>query len=282
MTWLQTILLGIVEGITEFLPISSTGHMIIASSIMGINEDSFTKLFEVCIQFGAILSVVVLYWKKFFDFSRWQFYMKLLAAFIPAAIFGALFAKKIDALLESSVTVAWSFLTGGIILLFIDQLFKKSEIIKDEEISYPKAFIIGCFQVLAMIPGVSRSAATIVGGLQQKLTRKLAAEFSFFLAVPTMAAATVKKLWDFHKEGISFQSGQIDMLIMGNVIAFIVAMVAIKTFIGYVQKHTFRAFGIYRIVAALAIFGLMYAGIIKSEKSEKPADAKQATEQQLK
>lgn len=271
MTWLQTILLGIVEGITEFLPISSTGHMIIASSIMGINEDSFTKLFEVCIQFGAILSVVVLYWKKFFDLSRFQFYIKLVAAFIPAAIFGALFSKKIDALLESSVTVAWSFLVGGIVLLFIDKLFKKSEINKDEEISYPKAFLIGCFQVVAMIPGVSRSAATIVGGLQQKLNRKLAAEFSFFLAVPTMAAATVKKLWDFHKAGITFQEGQMGMLIAGNIIAFIVAMFAIKTFIGYVQKHSFRAFGIYRIIAALAIFGLIYGGVIKNEAKEKPA-----------
>jgi undecaprenyl-diphosphatase len=282
MTWLQTIVLGIVEGITEFLPISSTGHMIIASSIMGINEDSFTKLFEVCIQFGAILSVVVLYWKKFIDFSRIQFYLKLVAAFIPAAIIGGLFAKKIDALLESSMVVGVSFFVGGIILLFIDQLFQKSEIKKDEEISYTKAFIIGCFQVLAMIPGVSRSAATIVGGLQQRLTSKLAAEFSFFLAVPTMAAATVKKLWDFHKAGISFQPGQIDMLIMGNVIAFIVAMIAIKTFIGYVQKHTFRAFGIYRIIAGLAIFGLMYAGIIKNEKTTKQPAAMQQLEQPAK
>ncbi len=282
MTWLQTILLGIVEGITEFLPISSTGHMIIASSIMGINEDSFTKLFEVCIQFGAILSVVVLYWKRFFDFSRFQFYLKLVAAIIPAAIFGALFSKKIDALLESSLTVGVTFFIGGIILVFVDQFFKKSEIDKVEEISYPKAFIIGCFQVIAMIPGVSRSAATIVGGLQQKLTRKLAAEFSFFLAVPTMAAATVKKLWDFHKAGISFQEGQVGMLIAGNIIAFIVALIAIKTFIGYVQKHTFRAFGIYRILAGLAIFGMIYAGVIKSGKTENTTEAKPATEQQLK
>ncbi len=266
MTWLQTIILGIVEGITEFLPISSTGHMIIVSSIMGINEEAFTKLFEVCIQFGAILSVVVLYWKKFFDFSRWQFYVKLIAAFIPAAIFGALLSKKIDALLESSLTVGISMFVGGIILLFIDDLFNQPQIDDDKEISYPKAFIIGCFQVIAMIPGVSRSAATIVGGLQQKLTRRLAAEFSFFLAVPTMFAATVKKLWDYKKQGLTLHSSDMTMLIAGNIIAFIVAMFAIRTFIKYVQKHNFKAFGIYRIIAGMAIFGLLYAGIIKSGK----------------
>jgi undecaprenyl-diphosphatase len=268
MNWMQVVILGIVEGISEFLPISSTGHMIIASSIMGINEEAFTKLFEVVIQFGAILSVVVLYWRKFFDFSRWQFYMKLVVAFIPAAIFGALFSKKIDALLESSLTVGFSFLIGGIVLLFIDNVFKQGRIDSDKDISYPKALIIGCFQVIAMIPGVSRSAATIVGGLQQKLTRKLAAEFSFFLAVPTMAAATVKKLWDFHKEGFTFQQGQVSMLIAGNIIAFIVALVAIKSFITYVQRHSFRAFGIYRIIAGIAVFVMLGMGIIKSGKEE--------------
>ena len=271
MTWIQVVILGIVEGLSEFLPISSTGHMIIASSIMGINEQAFTKLFEVVIQFGAILSVVALYWRKFFDFARWQFYMKLVAAFIPAAIFGALFSKKIDALLESSMTVGVSFLVGGIVLLFIDSVFKKGTIEDDKDISYPKAFFIGCFQVIAMIPGVSRSAATIVGGLQQKLTRKLAAEFSFFLAVPTMAAATTKKLWDFHKEGLHFEQGQMSMLLVGNVIAFIVAFIAIKTFITYVQKHTFRAFGIYRIIAGISVFVMIYMGIIKKPSAEGPA-----------
>jgi len=272
MTWIQLVILSIVEGISEFLPISSTGHMIIASSIMGINEDSFTKLFEICVQFGAILSVVVLYWKKFFDFSRWQFYTKLIAAFIPAAIMGALFSKKIDALLESSLTVGITFLVGGVVLLFIDSLIKKGTIDNDKDISYPKAFTIGCFQVLAMIPGISRSASTIVGGLFQKLTRKEAAEFSFFLAVPTMAAATVKKLWDFHKEGIAFQPGQMTMLLVGNVIAFIVALIAVKTFIGYVQKHSFRAFGVYRIIAGLAVFALIYTGVIK-KKPQTPEGA---------
>lgn len=266
------LILGIVEGISEFLPISSTGHMIIASSIMGIHEQAFTKLFEVCIQLGAILSVVVLYRKQFFDFSRGQFYLKLVMAFIPAAIFGALFSKKIDALLESSLTVGITFFVGGIILLFIDNLFKNGTIESETKMSNSKAFVVGCFQVLAMIPGVSRSAATIVGGLQQKLTRKFAAEFSFFLAVPTMAAATAKKLWDFKKEGLHFEHGQMAMLLAGNVIAFIVALIAIKTFITYVQKHSFRAFGIYRIVAGLAVFALIYTGVIHSSKdTEKPA-----------
>ena len=267
MTWIQVVILGIVEGISEFLPISSTGHMIIASSIMGINEEAFTKLFEVVIQFGAILSVVALYWRKFFDFARWQFYTKLVAAIIPAAICGALFSKKIDALLESSMTVGVSFLVGGIVLLFIDSFFKNGTIDNDKDISYPKAFLIGCFQVLAMIPGVSRSASTIVGGLFQKLTRKEAAEFSFFLAVPTMAAASAKKLWDFHKEHFVFQPGQVSMLIVGNIIAFIVALIAVKTFITYVQKHSFRAFGVYRVIAGIAVLVMIYVGVIKKPET---------------
>jgi undecaprenyl-diphosphatase len=240
MTWLQAIIIAIVEGITEFLPISSTGHMIITSSIMGIEKNDFVKLYEVCIQLGAILSVVVLYWKKFLDFSRLAFYIKLIVAFIPAAIVGALFSKKIDALLESPMTVAWAFIIGGIVLLFIDKVFGRLHIDRVEEVSFPKSFIIGCFQVLAMIPGVSRSAATIVGGMQQKLTRRLAAEFSFFLAVPTMFAATAKKLWDFRKEGYHFESAQMPMLIVGNIIAFLVALLAIRTFIRYLQRHDFR------------------------------------------
>jgi len=263
MQWFEVIILSIVEGITEFLPISSTGHMIIASSIMGIENDKFVKLFEVCIQLGAILSVVVLYWRKFFDLSRLTFYIKLVCAFIPAAIFGALFSKKIDMMLESPVTVAVSFIAGGIILVFIDQLFKRLVIDRDENISYPKAFIIGCFQVIAMIPGVSRSAATIVGGMSQKLTRKLAAEFSFFLAVPTMMAATAKKLWDFRHEGYHFQNQEIPMLLVGNVIAFIVAMFAIRSFIQYLQRHSFRAFGIYRIIAGVCILILIWQKVIQ-------------------
>ncbi len=263
MTWLQTILLAIVEGITEFIPVSSTGHMIITSTLLGINEQPFTKLFEVCIQFGAILSVVVLYWKKFFDFSRWQFYLKLFVAFVPAIIMGVLFSKKIDALLESSLTVGIMLLIGGIILLFIDNFFKFPSIQDDREINYKNAFVIGWFQTLAMIPGVSRSAAALIGGLQQKLTRKLAAEFSFFLAVPTMFAATVKKLYDYHQEGFTLQGHDLLILFTGNLIAFIVAMIAIRTFITYLQKHSLRMFGYYRIIAGIFIIALICFKIIK-------------------
>src|ERR1043165_621112 len=262
MTWIKAIIIAVVEGITEFLPISSTGHMIITSSIMGIEKNDFVKLYEVCIQLGAILSVVVLYWRKFFDFSRLNFYLKLIIAFIAAAIFGALFAKKIDALLESPMTVAWAFIIGGIVLLFIDKVFNRLSIDRMEDVSFPKSFFIGCFQVLAMIPGVSRSAATIVGGMQQKLTRRLAAEFSFFLAVPTMMAATAKKLWDFKKGGYHFEAQQLPMLLVGNVIAFIVAKVAIRTFIQYLQRHDFKVFGVYRIIAGLAILAMIWASVI--------------------
>lgn len=262
MTWLQTIILAIIEGVTEFIPVSSTGHLIIASSIMGIDEQAFTKLFEVCIQFGAILSVVVLYWKKFFDFRRWQFYCKLFVAFIPAVIMGVLFAKKIDVLLESSLTVGIMLFAGGIVLLFIDRLVKHSQIDDDKQITYKSAFIIGWFQTLAMIPGVSRSAAALIGGLQQKLTRKLAAEFSFFLAVPTMFAATVKKGYDYYKEGFALEPSDWTKLIAGNIIAFIVAMIVIKAFITYIQKHSFQSFGIYRIIAGAVIITLIYFGII--------------------
>lgn len=262
MTWLQTILLAIVEGITEFIPVSSTGHLIITSSLLGISDQAFTKLFEVCIQLGAILSVVVLYRKKFFDFSRWRFYLKLLAAFIPAIIMGLLFAKKIDALLESSLIVGMMLLLGGIILLFIDQLFTRQVIDEDKDMNYRNAFIIGWFQTLALIPGVSRSAAALIGGLQQKLTRKLAAEFSFFLAVPTMFAATVKKLYDYYKDGFTLNHHDLILLITGNMIAFLVAMIAIRTFIKYLQKHSLRAFGVYRIIAGLLILLLVYFKII--------------------
>lgn len=262
MTWLQTILLAIVEGITEFIPVSSTGHLIVTSAVMGINKQPFTKLFEVCIQFGAILSVVVLYWKKFFDFSRWQFYLKLFVAFIPAIIMGVLFSKKIDALLESTLIVGIMLLVGGIILLFIDNIFKYPSIEKDNEMTYKNAFVIGWFQTLAMIPGVSRSAAALIGGLQQKLTRKLAAEFSFFLAVPTMFAATVKKLYDYHTEGFIWNNHDLIVLLVGNMIAFLVAMIAIRTFITFLQKHSLRVFGFYRIIAGIIIIALFYFKII--------------------
>ncbi|GAA4464516.1 undecaprenyl-diphosphate phosphatase [Nemorincola caseinilytica] len=272
MTWLDTIILSIVEGVTEFLPISSTGHMIITDAIMNHgktpteSEREFARLFEVCIQLGAILSVVTLYWRKFFDIKRLDLYFKLIVAVFPALAFGFLFSKKIDELLESPATVAVALLLGGIVLLFVDNLFSaKNRIENDGELSYKKGFMIGMWQVLAMIPGTSRSAATIIGGMQQGLTRRFAAEFSFFLAVPTMMAATGYKLLKATKEHPELlkDKDNLAMLGVGNIIAFVVALVAIKTFIGFLQKNSLRAFGVYRIVAAIIIFGLMYAGYIK-------------------
>jgi undecaprenyl-diphosphatase len=270
MTWIDTIILSIVEGITEFLPISSTGHMIIASSILGISNDDFTKLFEICVQLGAILSVVVLYWKKFFDVNRLNFYFKLIIAVFPALVFGFLFSKKIDQFLESPLTVACTLLVGGIILLFVDNLFGRNTIDHEENLSLKKSFVIGMWQVIAMIPGTSRSAATIVGGMQQRLTRRFAAEFSFFLAVPTMVAATGYKLLKAYKEqpGILKDKHNLAMLGVGNIIAFFVAMIAIKTFIHFLQKNSLRSFGIYRILAGVLIFFLIYKGTIKDEPKE--------------
>ena len=258
MTIVEAIILAIIEGITEFLPISSTGHMIIGSSVMGIADKPFTKMFTVAIQFGAILSVVVLYWRRFFQ--SFEFYFKLLVAFIPAAVVGLLFKDYIDALLERVDVVGYMLLIGGIFFLFMDRIFK-SENQHAEDVSYPKAFKIGCFQVIAMIPGVSRSAATIIGGLSQKLTKRAAAEFSFFLAVPTMFAATVLSMFKFYKDGGSFGSDEITALAIGNVVAFIVAMIAIKSFITYLTRHGFAIFGYYRIVAGIVILVLYYLGI---------------------
>lgn len=260
MTTLQSVLLGIVEGITEYLPISSTGHMILAGYFMGIQEDAFTKLFEVCIQLGAILSVVVLYWKKFFDFRKWQFYVKLIIAVVPALLLGFLFNDAIEALLESPLMVSIMLIIGGIILLFIDKVFRNPAIENEQDIQPKNALIIGLWQCLAMIPGVSRSASSIIGGMQQKLTRSAAAEFSFFLAVPTMAAATgyslILKKWDVagtDMKGYEMLKQGDNLMIfgIGALVSFVVAMIAIKTFISFLQKHGFRAFGIYRIIAGI-------------------------------
>jgi undecaprenyl-diphosphatase len=265
MNWIDAVILSIVEGITEFLPISSTGHMIIASSILGIGNDEFTKLFEICIQLGAILSVVVLYWKRFFDLSRMDFYLKLVLAVFPALAFGFLFSKKIDQFLESPFTVAMSLLIGGIVLLFIDNLFKDNTIDNEGELGYKRSFMIGMWQVIAMIPGTSRAAATIVGGMQQKLTRRFAAEFSFFLAVPTMVAATGYKLMKALKEQPEMLKNKQNLALLGvgNIIAFVVAMIAVKTFIHFLQRSGLKAFGVYRIIAAAVIFTMMYMGIVK-------------------
>lgn len=253
MNTLQAIVLAIIEGITEFLPVSSTGHMIIASSFYGIEHEEFTKLFTIVIQLGAILSVLVLYFKRFFQ--SLDFYFKLLVAFMPAVVFGLLFSKKIDALLENPLTVAISLLIGGIILLKVDDWFNNSE---DTEITYGRALKIGFFQCFAMIPGVSRSGASIVGGMSQKLSRTAAAEFSFFLAVPTMLGATVKKCYDFYKDGYVLTEDQINILFIGNIVAFIVAMLAIKSFIGFLSKKGFKVFGYYRIAAGLILLIIHY------------------------
>jgi undecaprenyl-diphosphatase len=258
MNFFQAFILALIEGLTEFLPVSSTGHMIIGSSVMGIQSDPFVKLFTICIQLGAILSVVVLYFKRFF--KSINFYYKLVVAFIPAAIFGFLLSDKVDQMLESPLTVGVSLVIGGIILLFVDKWFKNASIQTEEEINYLTALKIGFFQCIAMIPGVSRSGATIVGGMSQNLTRKAAAEFSFFLAVPTMFAATGKKLLDFYQEGHVITSDQLQVLAFGNIVAFIVALLAIKSFIGYLNKNGFKVFGWYRIIVGGIIIVLLLSG----------------------
>lgn len=259
MNYLQALILAIIEGLTEFLPVSSTGHMVIASSFMGIGKDEFVKLFEVAIQLGAILAVVVLYWKKFFDFSKWQFYIKLIIAVIPALFFGFLLNDFIDNTLGNPIFIAVVLLLGGIVLLFIDKVFKNQTINHESEITNLTAFKIGCFQVLAVtFPGLSRSAATIIGGMQQKLTRHAAAEFSFFLAVPTMCAATGYKLLKGHE---LLNAENIKLLLFGNVIAFIVAIIAIKSFIGFLSKHGFRIFGWYRIIIGVLLLVLYFSGV---------------------
>ncbi len=288
MSIIEAVIIAIVEGLTEFLPVSSTGHMIITSSLLGIGENDFTKVFEVAIQLGAILAVVVLYWKKFFDFTRWQFYAKLIVGVIPALFFGFLFGDAIDAMLESPLTVAVSLLLGGIVLLFVDKWFNqptkqpsdilglevtKAEWVEaDEKLTYKKSFLIGMWQVLAMVPGVSRSAASIIGGMQQKLTRNFAAEFSFFLAVPTMFAASAYSLFlkKWSGSGVAKKGYELIMesqqnlyaFIIGNVVAFIVAILAIRFFINYLKQYGFRVFGIYRIIVGIILLVLIFTGYL--------------------
>jgi undecaprenyl-diphosphatase len=263
MDTIQSIIIGIVEGLTEFLPVSSTGHMIITEKLLNITEDDFSKVFTIAIQLGAILAVVVLYRKKFFDFKNRQFYAKIALGVVPALILGFLFSEKIDALLESSTTVAVSLLAGGIILLFIDNNFKDHTIDKEEDITFLKSFMIGIWQCMAMIPGISRSAASIIGGMQQKLTRSVAAEFSFFLAVPTMLAATGYKLIKYYQDHGGFSSNEIKQLAIGNVVAFVVAVLAIKFFIGFLKKHGFKIWGYYRIIVGVILLILIYTGYVK-------------------
>lgn len=272
---LQTIIIAIVEGLTEFLPVSSTGHMIIAQNVLGVESTEFVKAFTFIIQFGAILSVVCLYWKRFFRLNhtpapegasslkrflhKYDFYWKLLVAFIPAAVLGLLFSDLIDAMLESVIVVAVMLIVGGVFMLFCDKLFGNGS--EKTELTEKRAFYIGLFQCISMIPGVSRSMATIVGGMAQKLTRKAAAEFSFFLAVPTMFAATVYKMLKlFMDSGTEIITANMEALIVGNVVAFIVAMLAIKFFISFVTKYGFAAFGWYRIIVGGVILVMTALG----------------------
>lgn len=275
LTMFETIVIAIVEGLTEFLPVSSTGHMIIAQNVLGVESTEFVKAFTFIIQFGAILSVVILYWKRFFRLNRtpapegasfvrrllhkYDFYWKLLVAFIPAAVLGLLCSDAIDAMLESVTVVAVMLIVGGVFMLFCDRIFNKGS--EQTELTEKRAFLIGLFQCISMIPGVSRSMATIVGGMAQRLTRKAAAEFSFFLAVPTMFAATVYKLAKLLMEGgTEILRENLAALIVGNVVAFIVALLAIKFFIAFVTKYGFKAFGWYRIIVGAVILILLLSG----------------------
>ncbi len=275
MNVFETIVIAIVEGLTEFLPVSSTGHMIIAQNLLGVESTDFVKAFTFIIQFGAILSVLVLYWKRFFQLNRtpvpegtstvkrflhkYDFYWKLFIAFIPAAVFGLLFSDAIDAMLERVEVVAVTLILGGIFMLFCDRIFNKGS--EDTVVTEKRAFMVGLFQCISMIPGVSRSMATIVGGMAQRMTRKAAAEFSFFLAVPTMLGATVYKVYDLIKEGgTEIITDNISTLLIGNAVAFIVALLAIKFFINFVTKYGFKAFGWYRIVVGALILILLFTG----------------------
>lgn len=258
MDILDAIIIAIVEGLTEFLPVSSTGHMIVTQGILGVKSDDFVKFFTICIQFGAILSVLMLYWKRFLQ--SLSFYYKLFIAFIPAAVIGLLAGDFIDSLLENVWVVSIMLILGGVIMLFVDKWFNKPS--KDQTITYMTSFKIGLYQCIAMIPGVSRSMATVVGGMTQNLSRKTAAEFSFFLAVPTMFAATGYKLVKFLmlENGVSLLQSNLSILIIGNIIAFIVAVLAIKFFISFITKYGFKLFGYYRIIVGLIIIILMLSG----------------------
>ncbi len=264
MDIVQSIIISIVEGLTEFIPVSSTGHIIIASKALNVPDNDFTKMFTVAIQLGAILAVVVLYWKKFFDFKNFNFYLKLFVGVIPAIVLGFLLGDQIDELLESTTTVAIALLLGGIILLFVDKMFKHPRIHEEKEVTFLKSFFIGLWQCLAMVPGVSRSAASIIGGMQQQLSRSAAAEFSFFLAVPTMLAATGYKLLKHYTTNGGFTGEEIKLLAVGNIVAFITALLAIKFFIGFLKKYGFRVWGYYRIIVGIILLILIQTGYIRA------------------
>ncbi len=273
MDLIKAVVIAIVEGLTEYLPISSTAHMIFTSSIFGIAQDEFVKMFQVSIQFGAILAVVAVYWKKFLNFKNLNFYLKLACAVVPALVLGKLFDDKIEAILEKPLPIAIVLIIGGIILLFVDKWFTNPTIHTEQEITLPKAIVIGFWQCLAMMPGTSRSAASIIGGMQQKLSRSAAAEFSFFLAVPTMLAVTAYSIflkdWNYNgvpQKGYKMITSSTEntvMFVVGNLVAFIVAVIAIKFFINFLKKYGFRMWGYYRIVAGAIMIALILSGVIK-------------------
>jgi undecaprenyl-diphosphatase len=269
MDTLQAIIIAIIEGLTEFLPISSTAHMGFAASLLGMEGSEFLKMFQVSIQFGAILAIVVLYWKKFFDFSNFTFYIKLIYAVIPALVLGYLFDDLIEAVLGNQIAISSVLILGGIVLLFVDNWFKNPKIVDEKDISIKTAVIIGFWQCMAMMPGTSRSAASIIGGMTQGLSRQASAEFSFFLAVPTMLAVTVYsvfvKTWGKGTptemkgfEMILQDQNHINLFIIGNIVAFVVALIAVKTFINLLTKYGFKFWGWYRIIIGVALLIYFY------------------------
>ncbi len=265
MTLIETIIIAVVEGLTEFLPISSTAHMALTANLLGVVDKEYIELFIENIQFGAILSVVVLYYKKFFDFTKLDFYLKLMVAVIPAIIIGLAMKNLIGEALKSALFLSLVMLGGGIVLLFVDNWFKHPVVHSEREITYKQSLIIGFFQILAVVlPGLSRSAASIIGGMQQKLDRRTAAEFSFFLAVPTLFGAFVLSIYDTYKHHPAYLEGNsLNMLIVGNVVSFIVALLAIKLFIGFLKKYGFRVWGYYRIIVGVILLILIFTGFLK-------------------
>jgi undecaprenyl-diphosphatase len=266
MDLLQAIIIAIVEGLTEYLPISSTAHMGFTAALLGMPESEFLKMFQVSIQFGAILSIVVLYWKKFFDFTNLSFYFKLAFAVIPALVLGYLFDDKIEAILGNQIAISSVLVLGGIVLLFVDKWFKNPKIDDEKDITYKTAITIGFWQCLAMMPGTSRSAASIIGGMTQGLSRKAAAEFSFFLAVPTMFAVTVYsifvKTWENDLKGYQMilqDQEHINLFVIGNIVAFVTALIAVKTFIALLTKYGFKFWGWYRIIIGIGLLIYFYA-----------------------
>lgn len=273
MTWIQSVVIAVIEGLTEFLPISSTAHIKFTKAILHMDpNEPFSNMFDIVIQFAAIMAVLVLYWRKFVNFKQLSFYIKLMIAVAPALIFAVLLKKHIEHILGSVTIIAIITLLGGVVLLFVDKWFKKAVVHEEENITYLQSLKVGLFQILSILfPGLSRSASTIIGGLATGLSRKVAAEFSFFLAVPTMAAATAKELLDTYQDTPEvFQSSNINMLLLGCIVSFVVSLLAVKSFITYIQRNSFRAFGVYRIIAGIAVLVMIYMGIIKDENTELP------------